>query len=143
MTSSEELQQFAAVARRSLEPGLQRDGAGEPLSAGACLHASLVVVMLLRRFGRGKALVRGGGPPDAGSLDSCGAWRGHYWVEVLTLEGEAFIVDVAADQFGFEPVIVLPLLQSLPRYQPGPQDEVDEAFDDLVREFRCQDLLAA
>lgn len=53
MTESQELIQLATLARRSLEPGLQVNAAGSPVSAGACLHASLAVVMLLRRFGRG------------------------------------------------------------------------------------------
>jgi hypothetical protein len=142
-TSSDELRQFADLARRSVEPGLQHDLRGQPISSGACLDASLIFVELLRRFGRGTAQVRGGGLPGAGALDARGTWRGHYWVEVVTPEGEAFVVDVTADQFGFEPVIVLPLQESIQRYRPGPQDEVDEAFGDLAVEYGCRDLLVA
>lgn len=143
MKTSDELRQFAALARRSVEPGLQHDAAGRAISAGSCLHASLIFVLLLRRFGRGTARIRGGGPPTAGCLDRTGALRGHYWVDVLSLEGDAFVVDVTADQFGYEPVVVLPLPESLQRYRPGPQDEVDEAFGEVVAEYGCRDLLAA
>jgi len=143
MTGQEELLELAALARRSLEPGLPRNASGHPSSEGACLYAALIVVALLRRFGRGQAVVRGGRPKGAGALDVQGIWRGHYWVEVMTLDGEVFIVDVTADQFGFAPVVVLPRCQAESRYVPGPQDEVDEAFADLVQEFGCSDLVAA
>ena len=143
MTTSDELRQFAALARRSVESGLQQDDAGQPISAGSCLHASLVCILLLRRFGRGTACIRGGGPPAAGCLDASGELRGHYWVDVLTPEGEAFVVDVTADQFGYESVVVLDQLDSLHRYRPGPQAEVDEAFGGLAVEYGCRDLLAA
>lgn len=143
MTTRDELRQFADSARRSVDPGLQNDLRGQPISAGSCLHASLIFVLLLRRFGRGTARIRGGGPPTSGCLDRSGELRGHYWVDVLTSERDAFVVDVTADQFGYEQVVVMPLPESLLRYRPGPQDEVDEAFGEVVAEYRCRDLLAA
>lgn len=143
MKASDELRQFAAITRRSVEPGLQQDALGQPISAGSCLQASLVFILLMRRFGGGSARIRGGAPPTAGCLDRSGTLRGHYWVEVLTAEGTTFVVDVTADQFGYEPVVVLPLPESLQLYRPGPQDEVEEAFGKAVAQYGCHDLLAA
>lgn len=137
-----ELQELAELARRSIEPGLQGDGSDGPKSAGACLHACLVVVMLLKRFGRGTPVVRGGSG-GAGALDTFGQWRGHYWVEVQTPNGQTFVVDVTADQFGHDAVIVMPINVASERYRTGPQREVDEAFADLANEFNCRDMVAA
>lgn len=141
MKADVELREMAALARRSLEPGLPCDAGGAAKSAGACLHASLVFVLLWRRFGQGAARVRGGGPPASGCLNEAGVLCGHYWVEVKTPDGEAFVVDLTADQFGYEPVVIMPLVQASTRYRPGPQPEVDEALDDLALELGCRDLL--
>lgn len=141
-SETNELHELAVLARRSIEPGLLRDGAGRPVSAGTCLHACLVVAMLLRRFGRGVPAVRGGSA-GYGALDTSGEWRGHYWVEAQMKSGSIFVVDVTADQFGHEAVVVLPLSQSSERYRNGPQCEVDEAFEELANEFNCRDLFAA
>lgn len=142
MSEATELQEIGNLARRSIEPGLLGDGSGGPKSAGACLHACLIVVMLLTRFGHGKPVVRGGSD-DAGALDTSGKWRGHYWVEVQTLSGPSFVVDVTADQFGHEAVAVMPLSLASERYRKGPQCEVDEAFAELANEFSCRDIVAA
>lgn len=142
MQSKDDLDLLANAARRLLEPGLQVDLVGQPVSDGSCLYAALLVVMLMARYGSGRATVRGGGPNQAGARDVGGALRGHYWVEVQTPDGGEFVVDVTADQFGFEPVVVLPLKQSRERYLPGPQDEVDAAFTELAEEFGCRDLIA-
>lgn len=143
MRSDPQLHEVAALARRSLEPGLPCDSRGAAVSSGACLHAALVFLLLWRRFGQGAARVRGGAPPAAGCLNQAGALCGHYWVEVDTPDGEAFVVDLTADQFGYEPVVVMPLALASRSYRPGPQQEVDEALDDLALEFGCRDLLAA
>lgn len=133
-----ELLALARMARRSIEPGLARDDAGRLISQGACLHACVVVAVLLRRFSQSVPTVRGG---SAGALDTCGQWRGHYWIETTEPSGARFVVDVTADQFGHEAVVVLPLDQASGRYRPGPQSEVAEAFSDLAAEFNCLDLL--
>ena len=131
---------LAELARLSLEPGLLRDEAGRPESAGSCLHGCLLVVVLLKRFGQGAARVRGGAQGQ-GARDVHGHWRGHYWVEVYCASGAVFVVDITADQFGYEKVVVVPLAQSAERYRPGPQPEVTEAFADMVTEFGCWDLI--
>ena len=143
MSKLYDLRDLAGLARRSIDPGLATDATGVRISAGACLHASLVVVMLVSRFGCGRAVVRGGGDAGAGARDVQGAWHGHYWVEVVLPVDGAFVVDVTADQFGYEPVVVLPLMLAQDRYRPGPQREVDEAVEGLTQEFGCQDLIAA
>lgn len=142
MSEIADLKELASLARRSIEPGLPIDGSGRPLSTGSCLHACLIVVMLLKRFGNGKAAVRGGSD-GAGALDTSGKWRGHYWVEARTPSGQTFVVDVTADQFGHESVVVMPLGVSSGRYRKGPQCEVDEAFTELANEFSCRDMVAA
>lgn len=136
------LREIADVARRSIEPGLQTDDTGVCTSAGACLHACLVVVMLLTKFGNCTPTVRGG-PDGAGALDMFGNWRGHYWVEIQTRSGAMFVVDITADQFGHDAVVVLPLDETSERYRKGPQREVDEAFAELVNKFNCRDVVAA
>jgi hypothetical protein len=141
MAEKNELHDIAILARRSIEPGLPTDGAGNPISKGACLHACLVVSMLLLRFTCVIPTVRGGSA-GSGALDTTGQWCGHYWVEAQMGSGSTFVVDVTADQFGYEPVVVLPLSQSNERYRKGAQWEVDELFKDLVNDFQCRDLFA-
>lgn len=141
-TDIHDVTELAISARRSIEPGLPSDGVGSLLSAGACLHACLVVVMLCKRFGQGVPAVRGGAD-RAGALDMSGRWCGHYWVEVQMPSGSTFVVDVTADQFGYEPVVVLPISQSMGRYRKGSQREVDDAFSKLASEMNCRDLVAA
>lgn len=142
MSEAMELREWAALARKSIEPGFGRDELGRPLSAGACLHACLVVVLVLRRFGRGRPTVRGGSGNE-GALDTAGVWRGHYWVEVQMPSGTHFVVDVTADQFGYDAIVVMPLDSASSRYRVGPQAEVDEAFAELVDEYDCLDMIAS
>lgn len=137
-----ELQELASLARRSIEPGLLGNGSDGPKSAGACLHACLVVVMLVKQFGRGIPVVRGGSD-GAGALDSSGKWCGHYWVEIQMPSSSKFVMDITADQFGYAPIVVMPLNAASLRYCKGPQTEVDEAFAELVAEFCCKDLALA
>jgi len=138
MSTKITLVELAHVARRSIEPGMPHHGA-TAASEGTCLHATLIFVALMRRFsaGMGSVTVRGG---HGGALDVSGVWRGHYWAEVIW-EGAPFVVDITADQFGYEPVVVMPLLQSRSRYRPGPQKPVDEAFREVAEEFGCLDLV--
>lgn len=133
------LYDLAQLARRSIEPGFQAGADGLPESAGSCLYAALVVVMLCKKFGGYDAVVRGG---PSGARDTNGIWRGHYWVEVELPAAGVVVLDVTADQFGYEPVVVLPVDLAGERYRPGPQQEVDEAFDDLAQELQCLDLVA-
>lgn len=135
MTNEDQLLIIAKLARRSIEPGLATDATGAVVSAGSCLYASFVVVMLINRFGRGRAVVRGGGHAEAGARDVNGVWHGHYWADVSLPEGDGFTVDITADQFGYEPIVVLPLDSARLRYRPGPQCEVDAALEVLAQEI--------
>lgn len=125
---------LARLARRSIEPGLPLDLDGKTISAGACLHAALVVIMLCRRFWGYPCLVRGG---HEGARDVRGVWHGHYWVEVQVPAAGVFVVDITADQFGHAPVVVLTLEESRSLYRPGVQSEVDNAFESIMQEFQC------
>lgn len=140
MSAKPSLYELAHLARRSIEPGLPADADGVSKSAGSCLHAALVVILLCKRFGGYTAVVRGG---SEGARDTQGVWRGHYWVEAHVPAEGVFVVDITADQFGYEPVVVLALELARHRYQPGLQRDVDEAIEDLAQEFQCGDLVAA
>jgi hypothetical protein len=98
------------------------------------------VVVLLTKFRLGIPRVRGGSE-NAGALDVGGNWCGHYWVEVRMPSGAEFVVDITADQFGYEPITVAPLTAARSRYRNGPQADVDDAFAALAEEFGCKDLV--
>ncbi|EDT41971.1 hypothetical protein [Burkholderia ambifaria] len=83
---------------------------------GTCLQASILLQQSLEGFAACEAVVRGG---DGGARDSMGAWHGHYWIEGVCEDGYHFAADITADQFGWLPVIVLPLDAARERYQPG------------------------
>ena len=127
-----EIRSFAISSRRALEPGLDCDEAGRVISAGSCLYASVLLAELIRKFGVAEVVIRGGsGQGELGARDVEGAWHGHYWLDVVTPDGNQLVVDITADQFGHEPVRVLPLMNSAD-YRPGDQAEVDAAVQ-LVR----------
>lgn len=132
------LMEIALLARKSIEPGMAQSASG-PQSAGTCLHASMIFMILLQRFssGQGTAQIRGG---QFGVRSKSGDLHGHYWVEV-TWGDSRYVVDITADQFGYAPVVVMPLSESYEVYQPGPQGEVSEALAKLARDFDCADLL--
>lgn len=140
MCAKPDLFELARVARRSIEPGFPVSADGVARSAGTCLHAALIVILLCKQFSGYHAVVRGG--PE-GACDTQGVWRGHYWAEVQVPDAGAFVVDITADQFGYESVVVLPLEQAQDRYRPGLQPEVNEAVEDLCHELQCFDLVAA
>lgn len=85
-------------------------------STGMCrLSAMFLLHVLEREFPAGGWQCLGGSPdPDdedvdptlglpGGYRDSNGEWSGHYWIADGGFE---FVVDVTADQFGGEPVVV-------------------------------------
>jgi hypothetical protein len=94
----------------------------QPLSRNTCGRTSLFIVHVLRHEGI-QATWKTGVPrleenaPDLGPYGFCrnGRWESHAWVEA-----SGFIVDITADQFGDEPVIVVPAGD--PRYSAGEQD---------------------
>ncbi|ONC41442.1 hypothetical protein AQ914_18625 [Burkholderia pseudomallei] len=89
-------------------------------TSGTCLHAAILLQQSLEQFAACGAVVRGGdGAGDGGALDAMGTWHGHYWVEGESEDGCPFVADITADQFGWPPVVVLPLEAARERYQPG------------------------
>ena len=123
----EELKEIAAVARHALEPGLQKDAWGKPIPGGSCLYGSVLLVELVERFDRARAVIRGGsGEMGTGAVDVDGEWQGHYWVEVEK-DGEVLVVDITGDQFGYGPVRVLSVTEARSFLVPGQQAIVDEA----------------
>lgn len=131
----EELVEIAALARRALEPRLQRDEEGRPIPGGSCLYGSVLVAELVERFGQARALIRGGsGDGCTGALDTDGEWQGHYWVEVER-NGLILVVDITGDQFGHEPVRILGVDEARSVLAPGPQEIVDEAASMIRREI--------
>ncbi|MEJ6002751.1 hypothetical protein [Paucibacter soli] len=132
----------AELSRRAIEPGLLAPEPGRSAAQGACLYASILVASTLNRFGIARARVRGGdGAVQLGARDSRGQWNGHYWVEA-EIEGHGhFVVDITADQFGHEPVVILPVSQASQNYRPGPQGEVDAAAAVIATNLHCVDLI--
>lgn len=135
----EQLFELAKVARKSLEGGLPVDECGRHDSAGSCLHGCLLFAVLLKSYTSVQFVIRGGSEAF-GALDMRGNLQGHYWVEASLENGEVFIVDLTADQFGYLPVVVLPLNNSRDRYISGSQDEIDETFFEIAEEFNLSDL---
>ncbi len=91
-----------------------------PLSRTTCGRSSLFLKRILQaEFPRLTTQARFG-------FHAGGDWRSHAWVEV----GDR-IIDLTADQFGDEPVIVTP--RPDPRYQKGVSDSV---YPEFVRPHR-------
>lgn len=127
------LRKFATETRRMLEPGLDCSATGMPLSAGSCLHASVLLASLWNKFHLGGAIVRGGdGALSMGARDAGGRWRSHYWCE-FSAQGKCFIVDITADQFGYDPVQMrLHSEASGIDYRAGQQGIVDAVAGELA-----------
>ncbi|WP_049096872.1 hypothetical protein [Burkholderia cepacia] len=108
--------------------------AGEISSTkGRCLQASIMLERALDQMTDGSAIVRGGdGASDGGACDVMGKWHGHYWVEGVTVDGQPFVADITADQFGWPEVVVLPLPFARRRYQPGDDELCGHAVDEQV-----------
>lgn len=112
--------------------------------SGSCLYASFLLQMCLTKFAGCTAMICGGdGENDGGTLGADGKWYGHYWVEGNTASGEEFIADITADQFGFEPVVLLQLSTGRNRYVPGDAEAARWAVSELENELRSTAMLAA
>lgn len=93
---------------------------GSRETAGACLHAAILLSTILSKFANAPSQVCGGGPPmDGGLRGKDGVIRGHYWVEGHCATGEHFVADITADQFGYAPVVVLDGSAAKDIYFPG------------------------
>lgn len=138
------LVEIATTLRRAIEPGLKCDAEGRPISAGACLHASVMLAGWVSKFGGGRGRVRGGdGDLGQGARTSDGLrFVGHYWCEASFDDGAVYFIDITADQLGHPEVVVALESELDGRYIAGRQDVVDEAAIELAEELGCRDLLA-
>lgn len=129
-----------AAHTRELFERLLADALGHQRTLGTCLYASVLCATVINKFTKSHAVVRGGDGDAGGGLFVDCMGYGHYWVEVLA-DGQVYVVDITADQFGLPPLIVSPL-RSLPaKYVNGDQVNVDEAVAELNREIAVdQDL---
>lgn len=103
------------------------DAIGTNQTAGACLHAAILLSTILTKFANAPSHVCGGGPPlDGGLRDKEGVLRGHYWVEGRCPTGEPFVADITADQFGYAKVVVLDSAVAAELYYPGNPEIIAE-----------------
>ncbi len=125
LITTADLVTIATSARHFLEPcwltahQSWEDGIPTPLSCWMCRYSSLFLTHVLLEHklpcqivaGRPQQSANGGS--DAG-IWANGIWNDHCWVHCW-LEHQQFILDVTADQFGYDPVIVSDALDQ--RYQ--------------------------
>lgn len=126
--TTEILRQHAGHTREIFERILT-DCYGSPDTLNTCAFTSYTLSLLLNRFLPVDARVRGGdGAHDGGFRGPSGRLHGHYWVEVASKEvpPRHWVVDITADQFGAEPIIVFSPEEASGRYYPGDQAVVDE-----------------
>lgn len=123
-----------ATSMRDIFERILTDSIGTADTAGACLYASILLSTTLDKFAGTKTRICGGGPPmDGGVTDPGGVVRGHYWVEGQTKEGQPFLVDITADQFGYEKVVILALDAARSRYTPGDPERIAEHVREEMR----------
>lgn len=79
-----ELFEVAKTTRIALAPGVPKDKSGNPDFAGTCLHAVVLLDMLLKKYlsSPAKTIARGGGCDGGGVIGLDGKKHGHYWLEV-------------------------------------------------------------
>lgn len=97
-------------------------------TVGSCLYAAIILRMTVKLYcDRNCAVIRGGdGEGDGGYIDDAGVTHGHYWVEAIADDGERFVLDVTADQFGGPAVVEIPSAKAMNTYRPGRQATVDQ-----------------
>ncbi|WP_272570137.1 hypothetical protein [Providencia sp. PROV255] len=121
-SSSPSLTEIAQKARLILDGLLAHCDVAS--TKGKCLYASLMLAAMLTRGGY-PTRIRGGDGHTDGGLYTASSRHGHYWCEA-TADNADFVVDLTADQFGFESVIIKRAnAADWPRYVPGCQDTVD------------------
>lgn len=122
--------EIVAMVRR-IHVDLLRFTVGTTQTKGSCAYAAYLLAATLRQFGDCRsAMVRGGDGEDGGFTTPDGVCHGHYWVEANTAAG-ALVLDITADQFGHEPIVILPLADAA-QYRPGCQSIVDEHMRTLL-----------
>lgn len=109
-------------------------------SAGTCLYASIMLQKVLSKYVPDIEFAVCGGSPDSadvrydgqqGILGKDKQWHGHYWVGFELLD-EQFVVDITADQFGYEEVVIMPSQYYGSPYIEGSRELVAEHVKDLV-----------
>ena len=129
--SREAILAIATAARAFLEPvwhdwhSARSSKPPAVASENTCGRSSLFLQRALVHSGFAAGWVTGVPSPD-GSDDAVGffdgrIWRSHAWVEC-----EGLIVDLTADQFGCEPVMVCPIEDT--RYRKGTGDAASPSF---------------
>lgn len=103
-------------------------------TAGSCMYASILLSKTLNLYAGWECSVIRGGPGrgDGGYTDARGIQRGHYWVEATDNDGEIYVLDITADQFGGPPVVAVPADKARMTYRPGDQDEVEEHVGQMM-----------
>ncbi|PHM59495.1 hypothetical protein [Xenorhabdus ishibashii] len=93
---------------------------------GTCLHASLLLAFMLERAGFESKVCGGDGLSDGGLFTKKGG-HGHYWCEVKN-SPVSIIIDITADQFGFEKIIIKMLddINSWPKYIAGDREVIEQ-----------------
>jgi hypothetical protein len=112
---------------RSLYCRLVHESIGHADTTGTCFYAAVLVCESVARFTGFEACIRGGdGKGDGGFRSREGSWHGHYWTEARDpATGQAWVIDLTADQFGEHTVRILTLAAASEQYHPGDQAVVD------------------
>lgn len=124
------IEEIVGMVRR-IHVDMLRSAVGTAQTKGSCAYAAYLLAATLRQFGDCRSVkVRGGDGEDGGFTTADGACHGHYWVEADT-EAGTLVLDITADQFGHESVLMLPLVEAA-QYRPGCQSIVDEHMQTLL-----------
>ena len=125
---TQELLQSIAGSTREIFLRVLDTSLGHTQTGGTCFYAALLLANAVNRFTAYKARVRGGdGEGDGGFRDRQGVWHGHYWCEAVDQgTSECWVLCITSDQFGEDPVRVLPRAEARRQYLPGSQAVVDE-----------------
>lgn len=124
MVDMKRIEELVGMVRR-IHVDMLRSAVGTTQTKGSCAYAAYLLAATLRQFGDCRSVkVRGGDGEDGGFTTADGACHGHYWVEADAAAG-TLVLDITADQFGHEPVLMLPLAEAV-QYRSGCQSTVDE-----------------
>lgn len=112
-------------SNRDLFVNLLRQSIKTVDTVGSCLYAAFMCSQILGKFTQAEITIRGGDGKGDGGLVVDGVARGHYWLEA-DIQGDKYIVDITADQFGLPPVIVESIEVMGQIYVPGDQQVVND-----------------
>lgn len=119
---------------RELFMVLLKDSLNSEQTVGSCLYAAFMCSTVLSKFTEAEITIRGGDGEGDGGLFVDGAARGHYWLEA-DIQGDRYIVDITADQFGLPPVIVERVEVMAQLYIPGCQETVNEHVLEMMKDM--------